>query len=134
MLVPLLAGAYPRGPAPAFDLARAVRFAVEPNPVDLPRLYLAGEAFSSHQAWMEGALETAEEALARYARGGGPRAATETETRVDGYPVDVSAWAEAHPGGRGALVNHVGEDLGVYLRHVGHSDEAWGVAHALKRE
>jgi hypothetical protein len=121
-------------PAPGFDLPRAVRHAVEPNPRELPGLYLAGEAFSSHQAWIEGALETADLALARHARReDGPLPARDGETRVDGCCVDVRAWTASHPGGRGALANHAGEDLGVYMRHVGHSDEAWGVAHSLKR-
>ena len=117
-------------PAPRFNLARAVRHAVEPNPESLPGVYLAGEAFSSHQAWMEGALETAELVLARHARGGDAPA---RGTRVDGRAVDVDAWCEAHPGGRAALENHAGEDLGAYMRHIGHSAEAWAFAHSMKR-
>ena len=35
--------------------------AVYPNPTNLPRLYLVGEAFSAHQGWTEGALQTAED-------------------------------------------------------------------------
>ena len=41
--------------------------AIRPHATDLPRLYVAGEAFSSYQAWMEGALETAELALTAFA-------------------------------------------------------------------
>lgn len=119
-------------PVPRFDLARAVARAVEPNPAALPRVYFAGEAFSSHQAWMEGALETADLALQRH-RTGGTLPASEQETRVDGCAVDVARWEASHPGGSAPLRAHAGEDLGVYMRHVGHSDEAWAVAHALKR-
>ena len=119
-------------PAPGFDLRRAVQHAVQPNPTTCPNLFFAGEAFSSHQAWMEGALETAELAL-RGISHGGDRPVRNDETRVDGRPVDVRAWMQSHPGGAGALQNHAGEDLGVYMRHVGHSDEAWAFANAMRR-
>lgn len=120
-------------PAPGFDLRRAVRHAVQPNPLSCPNLFFAGEAFSSHQAWMEGALETAELVLRRITSHDGERVARDDETRVDGRPVDVRAWMQSHPGGAGALQNHAGEDLGVYMRHVGHSDEAWAFANAMRR-
>ena len=35
--------------------------AIYPNPARLPGLFLAGEAFSAHQGWTEGALQTAED-------------------------------------------------------------------------
>ena len=120
-------------PAPGFDLRRGVRHAVQPNPKSCPNLFFAGEAFSSHQAWMEGALETAEMVIRRIVDGDGDLPAGDDETRIDGRPVDVRAWMQSHPGGAGALQNHMGEDLGVYMRHVGHSDEAWGFANAMRR-
>lgn len=123
---------------PDFDLARAVRLAVEPNPVELPRLYFAGEAFSSHQAWMEGALETAALAVSRFLTAGAPRRASAPRcagdwcVQVDGRALDVSAWQKVHPGGVAPLRNHLGEDVGALMAHFGHSDHAWAVAHALK--
>lgn len=121
-------------PVPSFDMRRAVYNAIEPNPSVLPRLFIAGEAFSSHQAWMEGALETAELALVRYhGSGGGVFPASDSDTRIDGCPIDVSRWCKSHPGGESALLNHTGEDMGVYMRHIGHSDGAWAIAHSLKR-
>lgn len=119
-------------PAPGFDLRRAVRHAVQPNPKECPNLFFAGEAFSSHQAWMEGALETVELVLKSISHGG-DRPARDDETRIDGRPVDVRVWMQSHPGGRMALENHMGEDLGAYMRHVGHSDEAWAFANAMRR-
>ena len=38
---------------------------IEPHPVQCPQLYWVGEAFSTHQGWVEGALETAEMCLSR---------------------------------------------------------------------
>ena len=52
-------------PAFGLELERVVRSSVEPNPAQLPRLYLANESHSSHQAWIEGALEMAQRAAIR---------------------------------------------------------------------
>jgi monoamine oxidase len=120
---------------PRFDLARAVHAAVRPNPHALPRVVLAGEAFSSHQAWMEGALETAELAVAALLRPSVSRPLPERASfslTVEGWTLDVAAWARVHPGGEAALRNHLGEDVTALLHHVGHSDHAWAVVHSLK--
>ena len=122
-------------PVPHFDLARAVRTAVRPNPHALPRVFLAGEAFSSHQAWMEGALETAELAVGALLARAPPRphlAPTEHVT-VEGWTLDVAEWMRVHPGGEAALRNHLGEDVTALMHHVGHSEHAWAVVHSLKR-
>lgn len=120
-------------PVPDFDLARAVRTAVQPNPERLPRVYVAGEAFSSHQAWMEGALETAELALAADdGRLPGCIARASKWVRVEGHFLDVEQWMMRHPGGIEPLRNHIGEDVTALMDHVGHSDHAWAVVHSLK--
>ena len=79
---------------PGFDLAHAVRASLVPNPVRLPGLFCAGEAFSSYQAWIEGALETADEAVAAYLRGGEEEeidTAGDEYVLVEGRRIDVSA-------------------------------------------
>ena len=124
---------------PDFDLKRAVKFAVEPNPSSLPRVYLAGEAFSSHQAWMEGALETAELALQKFRRSSSTTTnskddGSSSSTMVDGHPIAIAKWMRVHPGGRGAISNYKGQDLTDLLAHVGHSPHAWAIAHSLKRD
>lgn len=121
-------------PVVGFDLARAVLAAVKPNPERLPGVYVAGEAFSSHQAWMEGALETAELALASFDGRISPRCAVPTDewVRVEGHFVDVREWMGRHPGGVGPLQNHLGEDVTDLMSHVGHSDHAWATVHSLK--
>lgn len=129
---------------PGFDLAHAVRSAVRPSPHLLPNVYLAGEAFSSHQAWMEGALETAE--MAREAllsdeeatlwrvvsRDGGGNDPSRLAVRVEGHVLDVTEWAKVHPGSEAALRNHNGEDVTDLMHHIGHSPHAWAVVHSLK--
>ena len=51
---------------PGFQLDHAVGQSIELNPFCLPGVFCAGEAFSSFQAWMEGAIQTAEKAYDRY--------------------------------------------------------------------
>lgn len=122
-------------PGAGFDLARAVANAVTPHPFRLPAMYLAGEAFSSKQAWMEGAVETAIAAVDAYVDRAdgrpqrGVRARSDlsptTEIVVDGRIVDVTAFAAVHPGGMGAIKSHMADrDVDQLMRHVGHSARA----------
>jgi monoamine oxidase len=117
---------------PDFDLQKSVNLSIEPSPRLLPNVYIAGEAFSSHQAWMEGALETADLALERFHNPKPLRALRETDTTVDGCVVNVTKWMHVHPGGKGAISNYKGQDLSGLLSHIGHSTHAWAVAHSLK--
>ena len=117
---------------PAFDLDKSVRLSVLPNPVDLPHLYVAGEAFSSHQAWMEGALETADLALEAYFFPP-PPLPSKTATRVEGREIDVTQWRNVHPGGKSAIQSYEGEDMTRLISHIGHSKHAWAVVHSLKK-
>jgi hypothetical protein len=122
-------------PVPNFDLSRAVEFAVQPNPNELSMVFLAGEAFSSYQAWMEGALETAELALKQFfhARAKGPSPAKKRNCMlVEGRLLDVASWKHVHPGSTKAITGHLNEDVGDLLHHFGHSAHAWAVVHSLK--
>lgn len=121
--------------SPHFELDQAVRCSIEPNPTRLPGVYLAGEAWSSHQAWIEGALETAELSVERFftTPSEAGRCPAKEEVVVEGWPLDVSAWKAQHPGGVGPLANHLGEDVTELMLHVGHSADAWAAVHSLKR-
>ena len=120
---------------PNFDLSRAVAQSISPNPKMMPGIYCAGEAFSSYQGWAEGAMETAEMVLDRF-RGKTQEGRSLTSSRwtvfVEGRPIDVSKFKDVHPGGIGALQNHVGENVDDFLHHVGHSDHAWAIINSLK--
>jgi len=127
---------------PNFDLERAVKESIRVNPVRLAGVLCAGEAFSSHQGWMEGALETSEMVVASLPQGAGrttretppPAAqASECTVYVEGRRMDVCGFAKVHPGGAAALRNHGGEHLDEYMMHVGHSPYAWAIVHSLKR-
>ena len=112
-----------------------MQLAIRPSPL-LPSLYLAGEAFSSYQAWIEGALETAEMALAAFEKDRESPVSfptgSATTVVIEGFEIDVSKWFEVHPGGRHAIENHLGEDVGELMKHIGHSAHAWAVVHSLK--
>lgn len=128
---------------PNFDMHKSVHLAVEPNPRQLPGVYLCGEAFSSHQAWMEGALETAELAVEAFFKRHLPRKESRLavgvlggstgEAMVEGRRLNLESWAHVHPGGVGAIANHSAEDLTDLLSHVGHSRHAWAIVHSLKK-
>jgi len=115
--------------------------AMTPNPCRLPGLFLAGEAFSPEQAWTEGALWTGEKvadmlAKARKSNGEydyssgvlGDHAKTiklglGAEQKLSGLGdsdrmmvykglvLDVSDWSKRHPGGKGPINGHSGEDV-----------------------
>ena len=122
---------------PHFDLDDAVTRSVRPNPVRLPGVYCAGEAFSSHQGWIEGALQTTELVLDAFRRGeptGVAVASPRWTVFAEGIPLDVSKFRGVHPGGEGALSNHVGEHVDELMQHVGHSDHAWAIVYSLRAQ
>lgn len=116
-------------PVPLFDVERAMRKAIRPNPVHLPNVFLAGEAFSSHQAWMEGALETVDLLFEEEHE---DAFRSSNVVYVEGVPIDVSKWIERHPGGFFALKNHLDEDVTLLMKQIRHSPHAWAVVHSLK--
>lgn len=122
-------------PAPAFDLRKAVAKAVQPHPFRLPNLYLCGEAFSSHQAWMEGALETAELATDAFLRRKSVlrRRTAPDELCYDGRLIDVSEFQQVHPGGVGAISAHLlDKDVRSLMEHIGHSKFAYATIFHLQ--
>ena len=108
--------------------------AVRVNPQWLPNVFLAGEAWSSQQAWIEGALETAEHAVHAFLIPYVPHSPRNSHPWmiVDGWVVDVEPWIDSHPGGANAIRAHLREDVTELMHHIGHSDTAWATAHALK--
>lgn len=126
---------------PDFSLEDAVQSSIRVNRANLPGMYYAGEAFSSFQAWIEGALETAERAIAAYDSDvHAPKSLTRIVCRskevcvtVEGQQLDVTKWSRVHPGGKMALLNHKDEDVTQLMRHIGHSSHAWAIVHSLKK-
>ena len=122
-------------PVHGFDLDTSVQNSVEPNPHELPGLYYANEAHSSHQAWMEGSLEMAMHVVSRLLYGVRPNYPAKLPANwviLDGWYLDVSKWKEVHPGSKKAIESHLKEDVRNLFEHIGHSNVAWATAHSLK--
>ena len=105
-----------------------------PHPNRLPGLYWVGEAFSSIQGRIEGALETAEMACAAARRplrrwrsrpGKG-------ELLVEGRVIDVRAFSKVHPGSRQAIEKYMGKDATKVFKHI-HPNYVWAIVFGLQR-
>jgi hypothetical protein len=123
-------------PVFGFNLEQAVSVSVEPNPTELPGLYLANESHSSHQGWMEGSLEMAQRVLNRIMDNDHtPRLSKLPKEYlvVEGWVIDVSKWKKVHPGSAAAIKNHLGENATALFNHIGHSVVARATVHSLKR-
>lgn len=118
-------------PVPRFHLQEAVSTSVRPNPVAMPRVFWAGEAYSSYQGWMEGALETAILSVDQFKSKdmtfplrGPAKDEIVVEQRVLGHLLE---WSAVHPGGTRAIQNHLGEEASSLFKHIGHSDHACAI-------
>lgn len=124
-------------PTPGFDMQHAMDLVRQPHPFALPNVYLAGEAFSEHQAWMEGALSTAERAVAAFVQPSRPHGRLPDPRRevvLDGRILCVSKWSKVHPGGAKAIQNHMRDaDVKKLWEHIHTSDTAWAIVLSLQR-
>lgn len=102
------------------------------------KVYLANEALSYNQGWIEGSLESVERMLG-FLEGkapGLPRYTSKDLERLkqkgkeyvllDGRVLDVGKWKEVHPGSTKAIDNHLYKDIST-LWHVihAHYNDAW---------
>lgn len=128
----------------------ARRCVLEPHLTALPYLYVVGEAFSTKQGWIEGALETSRWLLEswphqmRSLSSSEPSRPLSSHTSLimpmppnppkpqqwivyDGRLIDVTHWISKHPGGMHAILNHLGEDVTLLLAHVPHPSYALAI-------
>ena len=138
-------------PVKNFQLQQAVQVSVYPNPVNFPNIFWAGEAFSSYQAWIEGALETAQLAVETFYHSktlSKLRKLDRNDIMITNLPVrdikdnemviegriigNLYEWAEVHPGSSAAITNHLKEDVTNIIHHIQHSDNAWATMAALQ--
>ena len=120
-------------PNPSFHKARAVELAVMPNLRHLPNVYWCGEAFSSFQGWVEGALETADMALEVFTRARAyilPRCViTHSQVSIEGRIVDVEAISSPQ---RERLRQCAGQDATDSFYHDLPSRDAWSRIFSLQ--
>lgn len=101
------------------------------HPFPDQKLYIVGETYSKRQAWVEGSLETAEDAIElilNNQEGGNdlitggkklPTFSLEDVSKhnttddawivIDGYVLDVTNWIDSHPGGK-SILRGLGKD------------------------
>jgi protoporphyrinogen oxidase len=116
------------------------------QPFDGKSLYICGENYSNHQAWIEGALETSKMVLAKleveesnkvkYTSGGAASKKMYTIAEVskhnkksDAWIIinkkvyDITKWIPQHPGGD-IIMQGVGKDATAMFDSIGHSSNA----------
>lgn len=88
---------------------------IEPHRKKYPNLYWIGEAISTKQGWMEGAIETSlclyERLTAAKNTTPSPSSLPEEYVIYDGRVLDVKEWKHVHPGSKEAIENHMYEDV-----------------------
>lgn len=129
-------------PAPSFDEDEAAsRSALPLAHAGARNFAWCNEAFSTAQAWIEGALRQAE-AAAKYvvaslrgtAEPGVPMPSSAVPpdcVRLYGWDVPVASFADAHPGGAAAIEQHLGTEATQAFEHIGHSPNAYAIVYAL---
>lgn len=86
---------------------------IEPHRKKYPNLYWIGEAISTKQGWMEGAIETSLRLYERLTSAVQVTQHRRPEEYViyDGRVLDVKEWKHVHPGSKEAIENHMYEDI-----------------------
>lgn len=112
--------------SPQFRKRMARRCVLTPHRTRLPGFFVVGEAFSTKQGWIEGALQTSRW-LERHwpvwlsgQWGRLPRQMRNMYVFYDGRRIDVSSWKDQHPGGAMALLHHLNEDITKLMAHILH--------------
>lgn len=123
------------------------------KPLSNEEIYICGENYSSHQAWVEGALETVDMVLAKITNstpsnlsgggvGGGGSGSNSKKNKtytieevakhnkksdawivIDGIVADITKWIPLHPGGD-IIMRGVGKDASKLFHNIGHSANA----------
>ena len=110
------------------------------KPLRNNNIYICGENYSSHQAWVEGSLETADLVLKHFNRvkrtqkGGKEKEYTLQEVEkhnkktdawiiINGIVADITEWIPKHPGGD-IIMKGVGKDASKLFNTIGHDSYA----------
>ena len=112
-----------------------------PHPTNLPNLFWAGEAFSSIQGWIEGALETSDLVIKKLSASINNKIIFKPIKLKDDYEymmidnrlIDVKKWKKVHPGSYMAIQNHLYEDISDLFRHIKHPKYAWSIINYLQK-
>lgn len=90
---------------------------IHPHSKKIPNLFWIGEAISTHQGWMEGALETAEHVFHQISlepvsqKNPIKKKLPKEYVIYDGRILNVEEWKHVHPGSIAAIENHMYQDI-----------------------
>lgn len=92
---------------------RMMERCITPHVKKYPNLYWIGEAISTKQGWMEGALETSLNLYKKLTCSEKPKKKQLPKEYViyDGRILNVEKWKKIHPGSKEAIENHLFEDI-----------------------
>ncbi len=96
---------------------------IVPHWKKLPHLYWVGEAISTHQGWMEGALETVDLVMLEMNKIRVCHPLPKEYVIYDGRILDVGKWKHVHPGSKETIQNHLFQDITNLWNHY-HPKEA----------
>lgn len=130
-------------PSFEFDEEKSVNKSIYPDPINLPNCFYIGEAFSSIQGWIEGALETTNKAFNIF------NSIKESNyifksillkqipikyeyVIVDNRVINILKWKQVHPGSKKAIDNHLFEDISLLFRHIPHTHNSWNILYNLQ--
>ena len=124
-----------------FDINNLSNKSIYPNPVNLPKIFYAGEAFSTEQGWMEGALQTSIKALKIYQQFSKNKIIFKPLKNIENFEyvifenrvLDVKTWKEVHPGSTGAIKNHMKEEIDFLFKQIQHPDYAYAIMYPLQK-
>lgn len=128
-------------PAYKFDIIKSSYNSTYPHPVNLPNLFWCGEAFSTIQGWIEGALETSDIVLNKFdsilnnINIFRPIKIKKKDEYmiIDNRYIDVKKWKHVHPGSYMAIKSHLYEDISLLFRQVRHSSDSWAIINNLQK-
>ncbi len=124
-----------------FDLKKNVANSINPDPVNLPKLFCAGEAFSSYQGWIEGALETSKLVINNFNNIQSNKYLFHQVNIpknfqyviIDNRILDVKKWKQVHPGSKQAIENHLNEDISQLFRFINHKNYSWAIVYNIQK-
>lgn len=126
-------------PSFEFDSNDSKHKSIYPHPVNLPNLFYAGEAFSTIQGWIEGALDTSNLALHTFYAVKQQNyifkpihIKTNDYVILDNRYLDVKKWKKVHPGSTAAIQNHLKEDISNLFRQIKHTHYSWAIVNSIQ--
>ena len=105
---------------------------ITPHMTKLPKVYIAGEAFSVTQGWIEGALETSEWVLKKMQESYKASPLPEKYIIYDDRVINLRGWMSRHPGTPFPLRNHMHQDVTKLMSTMNHPLYAYGILFHLQ--